>query len=52
MICCAPPHPMVLVLWGGGSILGNGYEFQIQQYAALLQGIEMLSGFEIKYVMF
>ena len=43
---------MVLVLWGGGSILGNGYKCQIQQYVALLQGTEMLAGFEIRYVMF
>ena len=36
---------MVLVLWGVGAILGNGYGIQGQNYAALLQGSEMLARF-------
>ena len=36
---------MVLVLWGLGYILGNGYGIQGQNYVALLLGSEMSAGF-------
>ena len=36
---------MALVLWGGGAILGNGYEIQGQHYVALLLGSEMSARF-------
>ena len=36
---------MVLVQWGAGAILENGYRIQGQNYVALLQGSEMSAGF-------
>ena len=38
-------HGMILVLWGVGVILGNGYRSREQNYIALLQGSEMSAGF-------
>ena len=37
-------HGMLLVLWGVGVILGNGYGIQGQNCVALLQGSEMSVG--------
>ena len=34
-------HGMVLVLWGVGAILGNGYGIQEQNYVAMFQKGEM-----------
>ena len=34
-------HGMVLVLWGVGAILGNGYGIQRQNYVAMFQRCEM-----------
>ena len=34
-------HGMVLVLWGVGAILGNGYGTQDQNYVAMFQRSEM-----------
>ena len=39
---------MVLVLWGIGAILGNGYRIQWQNYVALLQGSEIMAEFHYK----
>ena len=37
-----------LVPWGVGTILGNGYGIQGQNYVALLQGSEMSAGFHYR----
>ena len=37
---------MVLVLWEVGTILGNGYGIQRQNYVALLQASGMPAGFD------
>ena len=37
---------MVLVLWGVGTILGNGYEIQGRNYVALLQGSEISTEYQ------
>ena len=39
---------MILVLWGIGAILENGYGSQGQNYVALLQGSKMSAGFYCK----
>ena len=39
---------MVLLLWGVGAILGNGYGIEGQNYVALLQGSEMSAGFHYR----
>ena len=41
----SPMMSMVLVLWDGGAILGNGYGIQGQNYVALRQGSRMPVGF-------
>ena len=38
-------HGMVLVLWGDGAILGNGYGIQGQNYVEMFQRSEMQAGF-------
>ena len=38
-------HGMILVLWGVGAILGNGYGIQGQNYVAMFQRSEMSAGF-------
>ena len=42
---CLRMVSMVLALWGLGTILGDWYRIQGQNYAALLQGSEMSAGF-------
>ena len=39
---------MVLVMWGVGAILGNGYGIQGLNYLALLQGSEITAGFHYR----
>ena len=39
---------MVLVPWGVGAILGNGYIIQGQNYVTLLQGSEVTAGFHCR----
>ena len=39
---------MVLVPWGVGAILGNGYRIQGQNYVTLLQGSEITAGFHCR----
>ena len=39
---------MVLVLWGVGAILGNGYGIQGRNFVALLRGSEMSAGFHYR----
>ena len=39
---------MALVLWGVGTILGNGHRIQGQNYVALLLGSEMSAGFHYR----
>ena len=38
-------HGMILVLWGVGASLGNGYGIQGQNYVAMFQRSEMSAGF-------
>ena len=38
-------HGMVLVLWGVGVILENGYGIKGQNYIEMFQKTEMLAGF-------
>ena len=38
-------HGVILVLWGVGAILGNGYGIQRQNYVAMFQRSEILAGF-------
>ena len=50
-------HGMVLVLWGVGAILGNGYGILGKNYATLHLGSEMLGGCHyrnlgIRYIIF
>ena len=39
---------MALVLWGAGTILGNGYGIQGQSYVVLPLGSEMSAGFHYR----
>ena len=41
-------HGVILVLWGVGAILGNGYGIQRQNYVALLLGSEISAGFHYR----
>ena len=43
---------MALVLWGVGTILGNGHRIQGQNYVALLLGSEMSAGFHHRNLIF
>ena len=38
-------HGMVLVLWGVGAILGNGYRIQWQNYVEIFREVKCKQGF-------